>query len=207
MMSTKCRIILTCMTSLVLALNSLAQTEKRCPHSSDTYHGLHLSINLDGTSYRLGEIATLQVTLKNTGDLPITIYKKLGWGCLGSLGYRLADSQGRGLMPTFLYGSFYSPPFPREDFITLRKGEVIQTQIDLDIGRREGIRKPGIYQVRVWYNNPVPQDFAPEGLQMWRMEEGDLVAKLARFTVTHRRRRGESVIRNLAARDGSSTLL
>ena len=150
---------------ILLSPYSPGQTEKRSGWSKDTYKGLNISIRLDKPSYRLGNTATVEVNLKNIGDVPITIYKKLGWGCLGSLGYGLADSQGRGLMPTFIAASFYGPPISPEDFITLRPDEAIQTHREIEIGRQEGIKKPGLYHLSVWYNNPVSQDFAPEGLK------------------------------------------
>lgn len=179
------RLTLLSITALIL-LSSYCpcQTEKRLSRSKDTYRGLHISIHLDKPSYRLGDIATVKVNLENVGDVPITIYKKLGWGCFGSLGYGFTDSQGRGLMPTMIAGSFYSPPFPPEDFITLRPDEAIQTQRDIEIGLQEGIKTLGLYQITVWYNNPVSQDFAPEGLRMWSMANGVLVAKRMRFAVT-----------------------
>ena len=173
-----------CIALLLVAFGSFAQTDKRAERRTDTYEGLHISIYLDKASYRFGDLATLRVVLTNVGDSPITIYKGLGWGCLGSLGYGLTDSRGRGLMPTFIPGSFYSPPFPKEDFITLKPGEAVHTQRRMQIGRQEGIRQPGTYQVTVWYNNPVSQDFAPEGVKVWRIENEDLVARRVRFTVT-----------------------
>ena len=169
---------------LLLASNNLAQIEERASRPADTYQGLHIAIYLDKASYRFRDIATLRVVLTNVGDLPIMIYKGLGWGCLGSLGYGLTDNRSRGLMPTFIPGSFYSPPFNKEDFITLKPGEAILTRRWMQLGRQEGIKKPGTYRVTVWYNNPVSQEFAPEGIQVWRMENENLIARSVRFAVS-----------------------
>src|SRR5258707_719368 len=47
---------------------------------SDTRAGLQLSIRLDGESFRLDDVATLKITLRNVSQTPITIYRKFGWG-------------------------------------------------------------------------------------------------------------------------------
>ena len=45
-------------------------------------------------------------------------------------------------------------------------------------------KKPGAYLVTVWYYNPVLQEFAPEGIQVLRMENEDLIARPVRFAVS-----------------------
>ncbi|HSB08852.1 MAG TPA: hypothetical protein VLM38_05035 [Blastocatellia bacterium] len=158
--------------------------KRRYNSSHDTYRGLHLAAALNPWTYRLRDIATVVVTLENVDRGPITIYGKLGWGCFGSLGFGLEDMRGRGLIAASVPGSFYHPPFATEDFITLLPGQKLKTERDFEIGRDEGITTPGTYQVVIWYNSPVPREFAPLGLDIWPMENGRLLANKIRVIVT-----------------------
>src|SRR5712692_7102231 len=133
---------------------------------SDTKDGLQLSIELDKESFRLDETATLKIRLKNVSQSPTAIYKKMGWGPSSSFTISISIVQGELGERRFLEDTLDHPPFPAEDFITIRPGESVERERLLDL-RGDGIKSPGIYKVTVWYHSPIPRDFAPPGLKPW----------------------------------------
>lgn len=161
---------------------SRQSSRKRKPAQPDTYKGLRLLVIGDRESYGLRDVVSLEITLKNIGTEPITIYKKFGWGWSSSFFLSISDASGRTIQPSFLEDHLPYPNFPKEDFMTLQSQESIKLQREIDL-KGDGIKKPGVYFVTVWYRSPVPVKFAPVGLKIWPMEYGRLEAKRVRFRV------------------------
>lgn len=148
----------------------------------DTKQVLKLSIMLDQASYTLRGAARLTISLKNTGQQPIAIYKDMGWGVSSSLSKYVRDSNGQRLDSLVLSDARDAPPFQEEDFTILKPGEEFTFKKWLDM-YTEGITLPGEYVVSVLYHSPVEREFAPKGLNVWARENGTLEAS-ANFKVT-----------------------
>ncbi|HEY9401161.1 MAG TPA: hypothetical protein VIQ24_00610 [Pyrinomonadaceae bacterium] len=161
-----------------------AQESKGERSLPDKINGLHLSVELidDEKNFRRADTFRIRVKLKNVSQSPITLYKEMSWGWLSSLFLGISDGRGRKVDTPFLEHAFPHPPFPKEDFIAIRPGEAIEKVRDVELKLYE-IRKPGTYFVTVWYRSPVPQEFAPEGMKIWAMEEGRLESKPVKFRI------------------------
>ena len=166
----------------VMAKNQHRDVRKTEP--SDTKDGLQLSVELDKESFRLDETPTLKIRLRNVSQSPISIYKKMGWGRSSSFTISISVVQGELGERRFLEDALDHPPFPAEDFITIRPGESVERERLLDL-RGDGIKSPGIYKATVRYHSPIPREFAPSGLKVWAMENGVLQSKPASLKVTH----------------------
>jgi hypothetical protein len=143
---------------------------------SDSNYGLQLSVELKDTIVRLNSTPQIIVKLKNVGDKPITIYKKLEWGQSKGLSFFIKAISGKLADPTFIPEASYYPPFPKEDFVTIQPGESFEVKrlISLQI---LGVKEPGDYRLIVRYRSPISEDFAPAGLEIWAKEYGPLQTK------------------------------
>lgn len=178
--------ILTVAMLITLAVGSVAKHQhsvKARASASDTKDGLQLSIEIDRDSYRLGDSATMKIRLKNVSRGPIAIFKNLAWGASASFTLGISADRGKLAQKTFLDDAQHRPPFVAEDFITIQPGELVEQERLIGL-RREGIKESGVYKVTVWYHSPIPRSFAPEGLQIWAMENGVLRSKPVAFNVT-----------------------
>lgn len=170
----------------VLAANCFAQRKgKHQLRASDTKFGLQLSIDLDDETFPLDSSLTLKAVLKNVGQVPITLLKRMGWGRSSSFSMSILDEKGNLVIGRMLDDAIdvRSVPFQKEDFITIQPGESIRRERLVDFPSK-GIGSPGIYQIIVNYHSSVSRRSAPEGLKIWAMENGVLQSKPARFTVT-----------------------
>jgi len=149
---------------------------------SDTGHGLRLSIQLDAKVYNLHDVGSLTITLTNVGGTPISVYRKFGWGRSSSFLLSIADANGKPIERTMLPDAHHSPPFSVEDFASIKPGESIRLERDLDVEGEE-IKEPGVYTIRVWYHSPIPRRFAPHGMNVWTKENGVLRANALSFRV------------------------
>jgi hypothetical protein len=169
-----------------IALSGAAINQRGRVHEgklSDTRDGLNLSIELDGESYHLDDVAKLKITLKNVSQTPITVFKKFGWGPSSSFIFSISDDRGKEIERTAFADSTHWPPFSKEDFATLEPGESIQQDSELDLEGEE-VKVVGVYHINIWYHSPIPRRSAPEVPNLWSAENGTLRAKPVRFKVT-----------------------
>lgn len=150
---------------------------------SDTNYGLQLSVELKDAVVRLNSRPQIIVELKNVGDTPIAVYKKLEWGQSKGLSFFIKAISGSLAEPTFIPEAFYYPPFPTEDFVTIQPGESFEVKRTISL-QILGVKEPGDYQLIVRYRSPVPEDFAPAGLEIWAKEYGPLQTKPIELKVT-----------------------
>ena len=155
----------------------------RHPDPTDTRYGLQLSAELKDTAVRLNGDTQLIVRLKNVGDKPIAIYKHLGWADATSLSLYVRVIHGKLKERTFVSEFFTHPPFPREDFVTIQPGKFIERKRLISIRGIE-IEEPGEYSITIYYRSPIPEDFAPAGLEIWAKEYGSLQTKPIDLKVT-----------------------
>jgi hypothetical protein len=171
---------------LTITPNGMADKQSRVKprvKPTDTKEGLQLSVELDKESYGLGDTARMKIRLRNLSQTPITIYKNLAWGASSSFTLSISAISGKLAERTFLDDAMHHPPFPREDFTTIQPGEFVEQERQLDL-RGDGIRTLGVYQIKIRYHSPVPHQFAPEGLKIWAMENGELRSKPVTLKVT-----------------------
>lgn len=171
-------------TLIVSVMGANQHRDLRKTEPSNTKDGLQLSVEADKESFRLDETPTLRIKLRNVSQSPIAIYKKMGWGRSSSFTISISVVQGELGERRFLEDALDHPPFPAEDFITIRPGESVERERLLDL-RGDGIKAPGVYEVTVRYHSPIPREFAPSGLKLWAMENGVLQSKPVSLKVTH----------------------
>lgn len=177
-----------CLVALLMTITPISMANKQHRNKqriepSDTGYGLQLLTELDGETFHLQDVAKLKIKLKNVGQGPITIYKHLAWGRSSSFTVFISDEHGKAVRRTFLEDAMHVPPFSKNDFVTIQPSESVETKRLVDM-RGDGIKAPGIYQITVRYHSPVPREFAPEGLEIWAMENGVLQSKPVTFKVT-----------------------
>jgi hypothetical protein len=155
----------------------------RSPDPPDASDGLQLSVELKDTVVRLNGTTQIIVRLNNVGDKPIATYKNLVWAEATSLSLFVKVIHGKLKDPTSVKEFPYIPPFPKEDFITIQPGESIEKKRLITM-EEIGIKEPGDYRIIVRYRSPIPEDFAPAGLELWAMENGPLQTKPIDLKVT-----------------------
>ena len=159
------------------------QSEKTAQEASDTRHGLKLSIELDRESYAPREAPKLRISLKNESNAPIAVYKEIGWGASSSLMMIVFDITGQGLESDTVFDARHQPPYRQEDFRLINPGQSFSVVPRLSL-QLLGVMGPGTYRLVVWYQSPVWQEFAPQGLPVWVRENGSLQSKPVTFKVT-----------------------
>jgi len=155
----------------------------RIPDPLDTRDGLQLIVELKDTVVHLNSDAQIVLRLKNVGDKPIAIYKHLAWADATSLSLFIKVIHGKLKDRTFVSEFFITPPFPREDFVTIQPGKFIERKRLISM-REIGIEEPGEYRITICYESPIPGEFAPAGLRIWAMENGPLQIKPIDLKVT-----------------------
>jgi hypothetical protein len=151
--------------------------------SPDTRYGLQLSVELRDTTVRLNGDTQIIVRLKNVGDKPIAIYKHLAWADADSLSLFIEVVQGKLKERDFVSEFFIAPPFPKEDFVTIQPGKFIERTRSISMRELE-IEEHGEYRMIIRYLSPIPEDFAPAGLELWAREYGPLQTKPIDLKVT-----------------------
>jgi hypothetical protein len=180
---TICCLVALLVTITVISMANKQRHNKRQIEPSDTGYGLQLSTELDGETFHLQDVAKLIIKLKNVSQGSITLYKHLAWGRSSSFTMFISDEHGKAVRGTFLEDAMHVPPFSKDDFVTIQPGESVEIKRLVDM-RGDGIKASGIYQIAVRYHSPVPREFAPEGLEIWAMENGVLQSKPVTFKVT-----------------------
>jgi len=149
----------------------------------DTRDGLKIIIELDKATYSLVNDPALKVILKNVSQLPLTLYKNMGWGAASSLFFAIGDSNGKLVRPDVLSDAQDYPPFSTKDFITLKPDEEFTLWRRFD-WEGQGITKSGEYSITVWYHSPVSEENAPKAINVWTKEKGTIRSKPFAFKVT-----------------------
>ena len=149
---------------------------------SDTKQGLRLPVEIDRKIVRMNDAVKAKIRLANVSPSPITIYKEFGWGPSSSFTSTITDMAKKVILSTTFPDAQDRPPFIVEQFITIQPGKSLELERWLDI-RSEGIKVPGEYKYTIWYHSPVSLEFAPSGMEIWPMENGDLESKPITFKV------------------------
>ena len=157
-------------------LGKVQSQSDRSQDPPDTREGLQLSVELKDTVVRLNSDTEIIVRLKNVGDKPIAIYKNLVWAEATSLSLFVEAIHGKLEDHAFVKEFPYVPPFPKGDFITIQPGMFIGNNQLISM-EKIGIKEPGHYRIVVHYRSPIPEEFAPSGLEIWAMENGGLQTK------------------------------
>jgi len=179
-------IVLIIASALVGVQKSIVKSQSPSDHPQDppdTKDGLELLVEVKDTVVRLNSSPQITVRLKNVSDKPITIYKNLDWGQSKGLSLFIEAIHGKLDAPTFLAEARYSPPFPKEDFVTIQPGEFVESK-RLISWELLGVKEAGEYRIIVRYRSPIPKDFAPAGLEIWGRENGALRTKPLDLKVT-----------------------
>jgi hypothetical protein len=138
---------------------------------------LELSATLDSETYKMKAEFILKVTLKNTGQTPLVIYKKMRWSAFSSLFLETMDSKGELLSPSLISELKDLPPFSEQDFLTLKPNETFTLKSSFSRWSL-GVKDPGDYQLFVLYECPVRREVVPKGLlNVWTKENGRLTSK------------------------------
>jgi len=171
---------------------SLAASTRGVPHKQasktgpervpEIKRGLKLSLELDRQSYALGDTPVMRISLKNIGKESISLYEDMGWGEASSLVLIVTDNSGKGLPNTIIQDARDRPPYSSEDFTKIKPGHAFTFKRALFL-EREGITSPGSYVVTVFFHSPVTSEFAPEKLNVWTTEDGELHSESITFTV------------------------
>ena len=110
------------------------------------------------------------------------IYKKMHWGVFASLLAAVFDEKGKAVEPDLIYEERNRPPFPTDDFQSIKPGESF-TMEDLFSPLNQGIRTPGTYKLVVIYHSPVGSDDVAKGLNVLVKEMGYLYSEPVTFKV------------------------
>jgi hypothetical protein len=138
---------------LAAGLGPLASEHTPGQDKSKSIHNLRVVINVDRDRYALHDAIELSVALRNEGDAPVYVDRRMFWGYGGGLLLEIRDQQGKPV-PSKMRDDAIMPPPPEGDTSVLNKVDegffygTWRTLPAIDY-----FRTPGTYTVRVTYKS------------------------------------------------------
>ncbi len=142
---------------------ALSKVSQRAETSSEG-PPIRVVIWTDHGKYSLGDSVKLDVSLKNTGDAPTYVDRRMFWtGLGGGLKLEISDEQGKPVPARVLSDAIMPPPKEGDTSILIRLDEGFFYGTSANLLVKDFFPKPGRYSIRVIYKSWLRKEFvAPQ---------------------------------------------
>jgi hypothetical protein len=132
---------------------------------SKTTHLVRVFIKANRDKYSIHDTIELSVALRNEGDSPVYIDRRMFWGYGGALQLEIRDQQGNPVLPKMRDDAVMPPPPEGDTFVLNRLDEGFFYGTWRTLPALDYFRVPGAYTIRVTYKSWLRKEYVEPHLR------------------------------------------
>jgi hypothetical protein len=128
-------------------------------------HSVRLFVRADKVQYSLQDVIELSVALRNEGDSPVYIDRRMFWGYGGALLLEIRDQQGKPVSPKMRDDAIMPPPLEGDSAVLNRLDEGFFYGTWRNLPVQDFFKSPGNYTIRVKYKSWLRKEYVEAHLR------------------------------------------